>query len=242
MRTIVIGDIHGAYKALLQIVEKIAPTADDRLIFLGDYVDGWSESAQVVSLLLQLRQQVPCLFLKGNHDTWWGEWLLTGKTDETWLLHGGYATIESYKLLTREDKNAHHTFYSDLQDYHIDAHNRLFIHAGFTSRRGPAYERHAENYLWDRTLWEVAVTLNPVLKKTSVLYPKRLLLFDEVYLGHTPTLRYHVTTPMHAANVWNVDTGAAFTGCLSALEVGTGRYWQSDIVQDLYPLEKGRNR
>jgi serine/threonine protein phosphatase 1 len=47
---------------------------------------------------------------------------------------------------------------------------------------------------------------------------------------------------MQACNVWNVDTGAAFLGKLSALNVETKDFWQSDIVQQLYPNEKGRNK
>ena len=38
-RTIVIGDIHGALKALDQLLFKIALQNHDRIIFLGDYVD-----------------------------------------------------------------------------------------------------------------------------------------------------------------------------------------------------------
>jgi serine/threonine protein phosphatase 1 len=44
-RTLVFGDIHGGLRALQQLFERAKITADDRLIFLGDYVDGWSESA-----------------------------------------------------------------------------------------------------------------------------------------------------------------------------------------------------
>ncbi|MBP1223281.1 putative phosphodiesterase [Flavobacterium sp. 1355] len=44
-RTLVFGDIHGGLKALIQLLEKIVLNQNDRLIFLGDYVDGWSESA-----------------------------------------------------------------------------------------------------------------------------------------------------------------------------------------------------
>jgi serine/threonine protein phosphatase 1 len=47
---------------------------------------------------------------------------------------------------------------------------------------------------------------------------------------------------MKAANVWNVDTGAAFTGRLSALNIDTKKYFQSDVVRTLYPQEKGRNQ
>ena len=54
MRTLVIGDIHGGLKALHQVVERANITKDDHLIFLGDYVDGWSESAQVLQYLIKL--------------------------------------------------------------------------------------------------------------------------------------------------------------------------------------------
>jgi serine/threonine protein phosphatase 1 len=79
------------------------------------------------------------------------------------------------------------------------------------------------------------------LKKHSELFPKRLLLFNEIYIGHTPTLNYKITTPMHKANVWNIDTGAAFTGKLSILNIETKEFWQSDPVMNLYPNENGRN-
>jgi serine/threonine protein phosphatase 1 len=95
--------------------------------------------------------------------------------------------------------------------------------------------------MWDRTLWEMALCLNPALPQASPFYPKRLKLFTEIYIGHTPTINYGQTAPMLAGNVWNVDTGAAFTGPLSAVEAGTGRVIQSDPVQRLYPFERGRN-
>ncbi|WP_217707033.1 metallophosphoesterase [Pedobacter ghigonis] len=39
-RTLVIGDIHGGLKALIQLLERASVTKQDRLIFLGDFVDG----------------------------------------------------------------------------------------------------------------------------------------------------------------------------------------------------------
>ena len=47
---------------------------------------------------------------------------------------------------------------------------------------------------------------------------------------------------MNAINVWNVDTGAAFTGKLSAIDIKTKTIFQSDILKDLYPNELGRNK
>ena len=87
----------------------------------------------------------------------------------------------------------------------------------------------------------MALSMDKKLKKDSLLYPKRLKLFSEIYIGHTPTLHYDRFEPMNAINVWNLDTGAAFNGRLSIMDVETKNFWQSDVVQNLYPGETGRN-
>jgi serine/threonine protein phosphatase 1 len=74
------------------------------------------------------------------------------------------------------------------------------------------------------------------------LFPKRLKLFQEIYIGHTPTTNYDVGIPMQGCNVWNIDTGAAFKGKLSLMDVDSKKFWQSDPVFSLYPGETGRNK
>ncbi|MDB4636239.1 serine/threonine protein phosphatase, partial [Flavobacteriaceae bacterium] len=49
------------------------------------------------------------------------------------------------------------------------------------------------------------------------------------------------TVPTKRANVWNIDTGAAFKGPLSAMEINTKDFWQSNAVYLYYPDELGRN-
>ena len=56
MRKLVIGDIHGGLKALHQIFDRAKVTTTDNLIFLGDYVDGWSQSPQVIDFILELKK------------------------------------------------------------------------------------------------------------------------------------------------------------------------------------------
>ena len=46
---------------------------------------------------------------------------------------------------------------------------------------------------------------------------------------------------MNALNIWNVDTGAAFKGKLTAINIDTKAYFQSDDLPSLYSNEKGRN-
>jgi len=242
MRTLVIGDIHGGLRALIQVLERASVSVDDLLIFLGDYVDGWSESAQTIEYVIDLAEKQSCIFIKGNHDEWCEEWLRSGRGEGVWLFHGGRETLDSYDTFNNDRKQRHLNFFEQMKLYHIDKQNRLFIHAGFTSMHGPQKEVYSSNFTWDRTLWEVATTTNKRLKKTSLFYPKRLKLFHEIYIGHTPTLYYNETIPMQGCNVWNIDTGAAFTGKLTIMDIDTKEFWQSEPVKDLYPGESGRNR
>ena len=63
-RTLVIGDIHAAKKALVQVLDRADVQADDQLIFLGDYVDAWSEAVETVDFL-----QTACAFsLSGFYE------------------------------------------------------------------------------------------------------------------------------------------------------------------------------
>ncbi len=241
-RTLVIGDIHGGLKAVHQLFEKANVTIEDKLIFLGDYVDGWSESAGVMDYMIQLSNSHDCIFIKGNHDVWCEGWLRTGEADKTWLLHGGVPTMNSYAAADTSKKIQHLNFLERMPYYYIDEQNRLFIHAGFTSMHGPQKEFYNSNFSWDRTLWEMAITMDKRIKKDSLLFPKRLKLFHEIYIGHTPTLYYDVTEPMQGCNVWNMDTGAAFYGKLSMMDTDSKKIWQSEPLHILYPGETGRNK
>jgi serine/threonine protein phosphatase 1 len=241
-RTLVIGDIHGGFRALQQVTDRAGLQSDDRLFFLGDYVDGWSQSVEVIEYLMELSNLYACIFIKGNHDAWCEEWLAGGDVSTDWLLHGGLATLNSYAGAGPAQRQRHLEFFNRAPLYHQDEHRRLFIHAGFTSVHGPSRERFPSNFFWDRTLWETALAVNDLIPRGSIYYPRRLMLYDEIFIGHTPTTNYDIDTPMHKCNVWNVDTGAAFLGRISIMDIDTKQYWQSDVVQQFYPGEKGRNK
>jgi len=242
MRTLVIGDIHGGLKSLIQLLDRANIITSDTLIFLGDYVDGWSESAQVIQYLIELSKTNKCIFIKGNHDAWCEQWLESGFVNEVWFNHGGKETIESYSDFSEADKKIHFNFFEDMDMYHLDDQKRLFVHAGFTSIHGVEKEFNVQIFYFDRTLWEMALTMDKRLEKNSESYPNRLKHYSEIYIGHTPTTNYFKMHPMNAANVWNIDTGAAFTGRLSAIDIETKEIYQSDILKDLYPNELGRNK
>jgi serine/threonine protein phosphatase 1 len=243
-KTFVIGDIHGGLKALFQVLERAKVSKNDTLIFLGDFVDGWSESPAVLDFLIALEKTHNCIFIKGNHDDLLLQWLTGNKIDfneQLWFQHGGKATAMAYEKISPSEKEAHITFLQSLQNYHIDAQNRLFVHAGFTNLKGVEQEYFKPLFYWDRTLWEMVLALDSKLDSGSLHYPKRLQLYSEIFIGHTPVTQIGNEVPISFANVWNVDTGAAFKGKLSIMDVDTKEFWQSDALPDLYPDENGRN-
>ena len=241
MATYVIGDIHSGLKALEQVLERAKVTPKDHLIFLGDYVDSWSDAFETVEFLIALDKSHQCTFIRGNHDELCRKWMLTNEENPQWLAHGGTATRASYLKAGKSKWEAHLDFLASLKNNYLDTENRLYLHAGFTNLNGIAYEYFEQSFYWDRTLWELATAIDPNLREGDAGFPKRLTHYKEIYIGHTPLSKTGHATPKRGADVWNIDTGAAFKGPLTLMDVATKAFWQSDPVQSFYPTEKGRN-
>ncbi len=241
MRTLVVGDIHGGLRGLKQVLELVKPSNMDTFIFLGDYVDGWSDNAETIAFLMGFAEEYHCIFLRGNHDELVYNYLKGKESSPMWLNHGGQSSIKSYAKLSEAKIEKHLQFLENLENFHIDSQNRCYLHAGFTNQKGPQFEYFPNLVYWDRTLWEMVCGLDATLSEEDDKYPERLKIFSEIYIGHTPVFRIGKEVPTNFANVWNVDTGAAFKGRLSIIDADTKEIWQSDPVWELYPEETGRN-
>ena len=64
MRTAIISDIHGNYDGLQAVLADIESRHYDRVLCLGDLVDGGPQSIEVVRLFQEL--SIPTV--QGNHD------------------------------------------------------------------------------------------------------------------------------------------------------------------------------
>jgi serine/threonine protein phosphatase 1 len=95
MRTLAFGDLHGHYDETKKLVELVKPDNHDTLIFIGDYIDRGKQSFEVIEYMLELKQQYNCIFLKGNHEEMFADYL-SGINNELYIYNGGDATIESY--------------------------------------------------------------------------------------------------------------------------------------------------
>lgn len=250
MKTFVIGDIHGGYKALLQCLERSGfNEKEDVLISLGDICDGWSEVYECVEKLLKLNT----ILIRGNHDDWFCEFLTTGSHGSAWM-QGGDGTLKSYckalnkkyfhnvsDILPFDIPETHVNFFLKQQKpFYIDTNNNLFVHGGF-NRHFDINDKiyNSEDILmWDRDLWLNALSY----KEMNGEYKFKMFnKFKEVFIGHTSTINWKTDKPMKAANIWNLDTGGGFNGKLTIMNVDTKEYWQSDLLTELYPDEKGRN-
>lgn len=251
MRTLVVGDIHGALKSLQDVLVKCQYDSDnDKLIFVGDYVDGWGESAEVVDYLIGIYNKAhfnyqgkdKVIFIRGNHDVWCQEWLNNGWSPIIWTQQGGQATLDSYIRTGLLVEQSHKDFFNNLKDWYIDDDNRLYIHGGWAYREDefPISASYKTSIglecHWDRTLLEGAANASHGGKHNDAVF-EATRPFKEVFIGHTAT-RDHL--PIQLCNLWNVDTGCGWNGKLTIMDVETKEYWQSDYSYNLYPNEPGR--
>lgn len=234
-RLLAIGDIHGQYELLEQLLGQVAPTADDQLVFLGDYVDRGPETKRVVSYLLALQAEFPhTIFLRGNHEQlmldalaewhYLRDWPQLRETSErfaavasesdsrVWLHNGGYAALQSYGIDTFPPVAA-------LDAEAIPAQHLDFLKA---------------TRLWhrEREFLFVHAGVVPHLP-IEVQDPYDLLWMRPatagengtvLVVGHSPT---RDGEPSIEPGLIRLDTGAGYGRTLTCSDVLTGKIWQA---------------
>lgn len=242
MRRFVVGDIHGAYLALKQVLNLAKfNNREDLLICLGDVADGWSQVPECFERLLKIKNLI---YVIGNHDLWLLEYFKTGATPTIWTSQGGKATINAYnRLLGEEDSGKeillrHKNLLENAYPYYVTYDNKLFVHGGFDWHK-PIKDQDVYNLIWDRKLFQVTCMWQEHYEEDKPL--NIVKGYDEVFIGHTSTSFFDKTLkPVHVSNVWNLDQGAGWEGKLTLMNIDSKRYFQSDIVKTLYPNERGR--
>ena len=210
----VIGDIHGKIRQLISVLNLCDFTEDDLLISLGDLSDRGEDSWSVVELLMRIKNLV---FIKGNHDFHMRNWLYNGHYTTNWFKNGGIASIESYENHNMKNKAAHLAFYDSAIPYYV-LDNKCFVHGGLNLNF--LIEEHSEESLCrDRTLSELQMESKEPLKSKNG--------FDEIFIGHTPSIVYNISTPIIKNGVINVDTGCGKGGLLTVMNIDTKEYFQA---------------
>jgi len=221
-RVYAIGDIHGRLDLLDELLWMIrhddaerAPVERRRIVFLGDYIDRGANSRGVVARLIAGPPEgFEAIHLKGNHE----DMMLRAPAEPDvmalWLGNGGTATLSSYGIDWNQELGAfadyarlgesmaqalpaeHVSFLRGLKLY-LEIGDYFFVHAGV--KPGLPLERQTEE--------DCLYIREPFLSHRGS--------FGKVVVhGHTP-----VQSPDIRANRIGIDTGAQFTGRLTALRL-----------------------
>ncbi|MFO7765354.1 MAG: metallophosphoesterase family protein [Pelovirga sp.] len=224
-RLIAIGDIHGQLDQLNRLLDQVSPSGDDRLVFLGDYVDRGKDSKGVVDRLNSLRREFPqTVFIRGNHDqllldalvelgirqaptlrdrsALYGGYAPLSDLD-VFLDNGGKATLSSYNFNQNKTFPDEHLSFLESTRLWWRFEHFVFVHAGVAPDI-PMDEQDPFTLMWERS--------SP---------PGR---GGEIHvIGHNPTMGF----PRFEAGRYCLDTGAVYGQRLTACDVLTRKSWQA---------------
>lgn len=250
-RRLILGDIHGSYRALCEVLDKAGFNPDeDELYSIGDIADGYPDVYECLAFLRTLPSFYPVI---GNHDAWLQNWLYEGTAPSIWVMQGGRRSIESFTKakVSRKDRIEFAEWMSTWP-YAILLPDAAIMHGGpgtdltlddiqklseeKRNLKEPASDgqyipdRPADTLMWDRAYFRYAeYDENHGCRKDIGKWDENIRLFT----GHT---EYGNTVPfisrMH--NFINLDTMAGSFGCLTLMDMDTLEYWQSRKSKDLY--------
>ena len=92
----VIGDIHGEYNMLEKLLLKWNPD-NQRLVFLGDYIDRGLDSYKVLQCVMGLKKEYGAITIGGNHESNFLGWLENPEDEWFKLWKEDESLINEYK-------------------------------------------------------------------------------------------------------------------------------------------------
>lgn len=232
-RAYVVGDVHGRLDLLDRLLAAIEKeVGGDRrsnasIVFVGDLIDRGPDSSAVVERLRTYSSPgITLHFIMGNHEEVMLK-VLAGDDGplSSWLRFGGVETLQSYGMSSTElsklkgeelvDRikhaipDAHRKFIAGFADS-ISFGQYVFVHAGI--RPGVA--------LADQSQADLRWIRDPFLEDST----------DHGFVvvhGHTITSEVEVS-----ANRIGIDTGAYFSGTLTALGIEGRKRWLVQTSHD----------
>jgi len=197
-RQIIVGDVHGCANELERLIDKIAPTRDDRFVFLGDLINRGPNSRAVLDRVRTL----PAQCILGNHEA-----KLLAVHQQGLPESLKKESAKTFQEMTAED-------WEWISSWPLVLENRarswLCVHGGF----GPSIP-------WRSQPEEVILNIQilneqglPAKRKDAAEgrpWAEAWTGPEFVFYGHTPRLR-----PLHHPKALGLDTGCVYGGGLSA--------------------------
>jgi len=245
-RTFAIGDIHGDLDSVIKLFSRLPEiTADDTVVFLGDYVDRGPNSAGVVAWVRKFAATSPAkvITLRGNHEDAWLQVVDNGWPEFVWpRTNGCLESYRSFRGLPVPDAEEVPTkpeidemfageffpkdviaWMRELPFFYEDEH-AIYVHAGI-KRDGDHFPHPSEVDPPRALLW---------LRDRDFFanYRGKLVVF-----GHTTTRtlpnELSTYTPHDPTDLWagpacvGLDTACGKGGFLTAFELPSGTVYES---------------
>ncbi|WP_202909706.1 polynucleotide kinase-phosphatase [Mucilaginibacter pedocola] len=220
----IIGDIHGCYDELVELLTEMGYTYDGetwahpqgrKAVFAGDLVDRGPNTPEVLKLVMGMVAAGNAYCVPGNHDIKLKRWLDGKNVQPT---HGLQESIDQLNLKTPEFREQVRKFLEGLISHYVFDEGKLVVaHAGLKENmqgRGSGAVR--EFCLYGETTGEIDEFGLPVRHNWAEEYKGKAM----VVYGHTPVPRAQWLN-----NTIDIDTGCVFGGSLTAL-----RYPERGIV------------
>lgn len=221
MKVDIIGDIHGCYDELIQLLLKLGYINEDgvyvhpegrRLAFVGDATDRGPKSLQTLRLLFALQDAGRLVYSPGNHCNKLYRFMKGNKVQQT---HGLETTVAEFEALSKREQEMlqkrYIEFYESLPIYTVlDEGKLIIVHAGIREDMvgKPLSKKVITFALYGDITGEKHPDGRPVRRDWAKHYKGESII---VY-GHTPVLE-----PRFIHNTVNIDTGCVFGNKLTAL-------------------------
>ncbi len=212
MRVLAIGDVHGCLRAWDTLLAAVAPTQNDWIVTLGDYIDRGPDSCEVLDRLIDLHHGGRLIAIGGNHE----EMLLDVREDfstlPAWLESGGQETLVSYSRAgfgadLRGIPEDHWAFMREICVNYFETDTHFFVH-GNVDPRLPLGEQPTA-----------------VLRWKKFLIPPPHCSGKIMVCGHTPQ---RSGLPLNLGHAVCIDTWAYGNGWLTCLDIASGQIWQAN--------------
>lgn len=239
-----IGDVHGMYHTLLDLIDKIKSSdANPTFIFVGDYIDRGPFSKEVVDLIISLVAEGHHA-IRGNHDDVF-DWILNGKSQSDmkehvvgtpcadnvlswWCVNGFLPCLKSYGVdiefppdweQIREDiqnitPESHKQFFRNLPMC-WECDTHIVVHGSLDPSLNISRFGLVNDFAKSRDLIENALWSRYDIGITSTI---PVTDWNKIgVFGHTPVQFYNKEKAIITGDIRLIDTGAMFGGALTAL-------------------------
>lgn len=210
-RIYAIGDIHGCFNSMKELIEnKIQLRKEDKLIFLGDYIDRGPDSKKVLDYIIELQNNdYDIVTLLGNHESMLVAAYYNESAISKWIQNGGSETLRSFDIDSLKAIDPKYIdFFKNLKFYY-EFDKQLFVHAGFNDKLENPFS-DSYSMLWNRR----EEYFNPLLNDRTIIH------------GHSPvSLSITQKQITNNSKVINIDGGCVYSnthlGRLIAFEVNS---------------------